>query len=418
MRDLVLAMLAVSSLGGLARAQVIYCTAKTNSLGCVPSIAWSGVPNVSSSSGFVIEGHDVRNNKPGLLFYGVDGRDALPFQGGVLCVHAPLRRTPVVHSGGAPFPAEDCSGIYSVDMNSFAFGTLGGQPNPALRVVGTTVDCQWWGRDPGFAPPDATSLTDALEYTVSASTSAPLLLALDLNRPAALFLGGASPSLDATAGWVHVNSSDPCAVETSIAASLTAHELTVRGDVCGPVNAPVQTGHPVQAEPFAGLPYPSGLPLPLGPNGQITAPGTYQPGRYPKGFNMNGGVANLQPGIYSIGGQGGSVGVDLKGDSMIQGGGVMLFIEQGARVDIGGSGAGASLTPQPSGTYAGVAIFSHRQNAGNVISLGGGGVLEIDGAVYAVGGHVTIAGPQSKKLGRVIARTVEIADGTLVVTGR
>jgi hypothetical protein len=51
-------------------------------------------------------------------------------------------------------------------MNLFAVGGLGGTPLAQLRVVGTTVNCQFWGRDPGFPAPDNTSLSDALQYVV------------------------------------------------------------------------------------------------------------------------------------------------------------------------------------------------------------------------------------------------------------
>lgn len=144
---------------------VSYCTAKMNSLGCTPVIGSSGTPSASSGSGFTVQASNVINNKSGLLFYGITGRAALPFQGGTLCVKAPIRRTPVVSSGGLP-PPNSCTGTYFIDMNAFAHSTGTPAPSPALLVPGTIVDCQWWGRDPGFPVPNNTTLSDGLEYTV------------------------------------------------------------------------------------------------------------------------------------------------------------------------------------------------------------------------------------------------------------
>jgi hypothetical protein len=142
----------------------IYCTAKTNSLGCVPTIGATGIASATAGSGFVITGSNVLNNKAGLLLYGTVGRFAFPFLGGTLCVRSP-RRSPPVSSGGNP-PPNDCSGAYSFDMNCFAVGGCGGTPAVELTIPGTVVDCQWWGRDPGFAPPNGATLTNGLEYTV------------------------------------------------------------------------------------------------------------------------------------------------------------------------------------------------------------------------------------------------------------
>ena len=143
-----------------------YCSAKLNSLGCTPTIGFSGAPSATAGSGFVVSGSNVRNNKSGLLFYGVSGRAALPFQGGTLCLAAPIKRTAALNSAGNPGPANDCSGAYTIDMNSFAQSAGPPVPLPALSVAGTLVNCQFWGRDPGFAAPDNTTLTDALEYPV------------------------------------------------------------------------------------------------------------------------------------------------------------------------------------------------------------------------------------------------------------
>jgi hypothetical protein len=104
------------------------------------------------------------NQKPGLLLYGVDGRAALPFQGGILCVAPPVKRTPPRNSGGDHPVLKNCSGAYRIDMNAFAAGKIGGSPDPLLRRAGTFVHCQWWARDPnGIA---GTSTSDALQYVV------------------------------------------------------------------------------------------------------------------------------------------------------------------------------------------------------------------------------------------------------------
>jgi hypothetical protein len=142
-----------------------YCTAKINSVGCMPTISFTGEPSATAGYGFVVSATGVRNNHRGLLFYGTSGKAADVFQNGTLCVNLPIRRTPTVASRGNP-PPTDCSGTYSIDMNRFAVGGLGGSPLPALTVAGTIVDCQWWGRDQGFVAPSNTMLSNGLEYTV------------------------------------------------------------------------------------------------------------------------------------------------------------------------------------------------------------------------------------------------------------
>jgi hypothetical protein len=67
---------------------------------------------------------------------------------------------------GTPAPSNDCSGIYAIDMNLFAVSAGPPVPLAALQVPGTVVNCQFWGRDPGFPAPFNTTLTDGLEYPV------------------------------------------------------------------------------------------------------------------------------------------------------------------------------------------------------------------------------------------------------------
>ncbi len=142
-----------------------YCTAKLNSLGCVPAIDATGSASASSGSGFNVITRNAINNKPGLYLYTNSGQAALPFSGGLRCVNTPLKRSVPMNSSGNP-PPNDCSGLYVLDMNAFARGSLGGTPAGYLSVPGTVVDIQCWGRDNGFPPPNNSTLSNGLEYTV------------------------------------------------------------------------------------------------------------------------------------------------------------------------------------------------------------------------------------------------------------
>ena len=132
------AMLAIQSSGALT-----FCTAKLNSLTCLPSIGASGSASAAQAQPFNVTAQKVMNNKNGLFFYGLNGAAALPFQGGTLCVFPPLKRTTIMNSLGNVGP-DDCSGFYSFDFNAWMQGG-----NDVNLVVGREVNGQYWSRDPG-----------------------------------------------------------------------------------------------------------------------------------------------------------------------------------------------------------------------------------------------------------------------------
>jgi hypothetical protein len=140
-----------------ATQQANYCTAKVNSLGCTPTIEGEGFPSSSATSGYTISASNLRNQSWGALTVGVRGRAALPFGGGVMCVRAPRRTIAPQGSGGAALPAAECSGVWSLDFNTWMDGQV-------ELPAGVAVQAQWLGRDSGFAAPNNWTLTDALEF--------------------------------------------------------------------------------------------------------------------------------------------------------------------------------------------------------------------------------------------------------------
>lgn len=135
----------------------VYCSAQPNSLGCTPQIAAKGTPSLASASGFTLSATQVRNQQNGMLLHGFSGRATLPWLGGTLCVRPPLRRTPVLNSGGAAAPVNNCSGVLQLDFNTWASSAT-----DPLLFPGQHVRAQFYSRDPGS--PSGLNLTDAIEF--------------------------------------------------------------------------------------------------------------------------------------------------------------------------------------------------------------------------------------------------------------
>lgn len=135
-----------------------YCTSKTNSLGCAPSIGSSGFASRTSSAAFTIHCNNLINQTSGLFFYS-HVPAALPFQGGTMCVNTPLRRTPVMNTGGNT-SGPDCSGQFIYDFKTY----LQSGADHTL-AAGAEVFLQCWSRDP--ASPSTTSLSNAVRFLVN-----------------------------------------------------------------------------------------------------------------------------------------------------------------------------------------------------------------------------------------------------------
>lgn len=134
-----------------------YCTAKMNSLGCLPAIGSSGEPSQSGPDNFYVTASNVLNNKLGMMLWS-QGQASFPFFGGTLCLQSPITRTPAQLSGGTP-TGNDCSGTYSYHFSQAYM-------LQHLLAGNTTVYAQYWSRDPGFGIPNNIGLTNALSFTI------------------------------------------------------------------------------------------------------------------------------------------------------------------------------------------------------------------------------------------------------------
>ena len=139
-----------------------YCTSSTTSHGCVPSLAASGSPSASASSGFTLTCDDIEGQRTGLFFYGTSGELALPWASGstsFLCVKPPTQRTAPQNSGGS---VSACDGSLALDLLAFfaANPSALGQP----LTAGQQFNVQCWFRDPPAVK--TTNLSDGLRFTL------------------------------------------------------------------------------------------------------------------------------------------------------------------------------------------------------------------------------------------------------------
>lgn len=133
-----------------------YCTAKTSSHGCVPSISLSAPPSVGSGSLCTLSTVNTEGKRFGLFFHSTQGKQAMPFHGGYFCLKPPIKRHTPQTSGGT---SGACDGVYSEDFNAY----IASGADPKL-VAGASVWLQTWSRDPTASFGD--NLSDAVEAIV------------------------------------------------------------------------------------------------------------------------------------------------------------------------------------------------------------------------------------------------------------
>jgi Flp pilus assembly protein TadG len=248
------------------------------------------------------------------------------------------------------------------------------------------------------------------------SANDPFVLVLDPSQSGALTISG-SAKLQLSSGAIQVNSSDACGLQLNSASSLLAQKIKVVGNSCssGAITGSVSTGAPVFADPLSSIPEPSIVGMPA--QGAITSAGTYSPGYYAGGIKLTGGTASLLPGIYVIGSANPGKGITLTGSGVLDGDGVMLFIQGPADLTTSGGGAGMRLTPPTTGTYAGITIFQARSNTTGS-SIHGSGTNDIQGIIYMPAAELDIAGTSNDSFGRLVVGSLKIAGGaTHTVTG-
>lgn len=138
----------------------LYCTGKTNSLGCVPFLSFSGRPSVTLTSPFSLTANELVPGEAGFYLYGVNGRLNLDFHGGKLCVKPPLVRwlppkTPSLL--GTP----PCTGRVTRNFNSRIQSGLDPQLTPGRHVY-----AQFRQRDPNLADGFDDNLSNAIDFII------------------------------------------------------------------------------------------------------------------------------------------------------------------------------------------------------------------------------------------------------------
>jgi len=176
----------------------------------------------------------------------------------------------------------------------------------------------------------------------------------------------------------------------------------------------VKSGQPAVADFLSDVPVPDKSSLTVRSNSQYTATSgqTLQPGVYKGGIKISSQPnVTFAPGIFYL--EGGGL-VMSGGSSSLTANEVMIYNAPGpsgttGTITISGGGA-VTMTPPPSGDFAGMAIFQDR-TATPTITLSGGSNWAFTGTVYAAKAHVSLTGGSGGSMGS------QYVSDTLTLTG-
>ncbi len=273
------------------------------------------------------------------------------------------------------------------------------------------------------------------------------IMALDRNATANAFVAGASANITLTGGGVLVNSTatggSPAAASSTGAAgwhitctSTAPCAIDVAGSTTGswPSANPsnyflgLRTSMPQQADPFSGYPKPGTSGLQTNRSGFGPSNDTLGSGLYTSQIQNK----NLCHGIYILkgGGMGGGIGLDTTSTDPITGdacdGRVFVFNTLSNYPSSGGTCTGLTvngnhditLNAMTTGPYAGLLFYQDAACTAELTFGGSSFDLNTSGTIYLPGAkfHVTVTGSGSIGGGQIVAKTVDLGNGTFNVT--
>lgn len=136
-----------------------YCPSKASSSGCLAVLSGTTATSpVSGANNFSVTMTTAQAGRPGIFFGSTTAAASISFQGGLLCVQPPLKRSLILFTGGT---ANQCNGTFNLlinDGNAFPPSGFGFDAGP-----GGTSYMQAWYRDSGLMDGFDTALSNAME---------------------------------------------------------------------------------------------------------------------------------------------------------------------------------------------------------------------------------------------------------------